>query len=188
MELRWVFTSLTHGTSPKPCLKLMNHVLIRLVKRVLRQFSHELAAETASCGLSSKVGLIVSIFPKVCSILWAPWSMDFFHKWSSCWSLRVKIEDDPPWPLWCLGLTSEWCQDGYSSDFPLCEPKSRCKTFLSLSYRCHSIQGLKPDPFSYRWRFFSSPETRYYQFRLKLGKAISWEDVFVKVKKVSLKL
>ena len=113
-----------------------------------------------SCGLSSKVGLIVSIFPKVCSILWAPWSMDFFHKWSSCWSLRVKIEDDPPWPLWCLGLTSEWCQDGYSSDFPLCEPKSRCKTFLSLSYRCHSIQGLKPDPFSYRWRFFSSPEIK----------------------------
>jgi hypothetical protein len=146
----------------------MNHVLIRLVKRVLRQFSHELAAETASCGLSSKVGLIVSIFPKVCSILWAPWSMDFFHKWSSCWSLRVKIEDDPPWPLWCLGLTSEWCQDGYSSDFPLCEPKSRCKTFLSLSYRCHSIQGLKPDPFSYRWRFFSSPEIKRYSWVIRL--------------------
>ncbi len=150
MELRWVFTSLTHGTSPKPCLKLMNQDL----KAIL---------SWTSCGLSSKVGLIVSIFPKVCSILWAPWSMDFFHKWSSCWSLRVKIEDDPLHWLGCEAWDATrklwWCQDGYSSDFPLCEPKSRCKTFLSLSYRCHSIQGLKPDPFSYRWRFFSSPET-----------------------------
>lgn len=144
----------------------MGMILVKSLKAIL---------SWTSCGLSSKVGLIVSIFPKVCSILWAPWSMDFFHKWSSCWSLRVKIEDDPPWPLWCLGLTSLWCQDGYSSDFPLCEPKSRCKTFLSLSYRCHSIQGLKPDPFSYRWRFFSSPEISWTM--------PSWEDVFVKVKK-----
>jgi len=34
----------------------------------------------SACYISSKVGLIASIFSKVCSILWAKWSMYVFHK------------------------------------------------------------------------------------------------------------
>ena len=69
VQLGWVFTCITNGQQPKE--------MVKGVQQSVYQSSQ-------SCFNSSRVGLIASICPKVCSTLWAQVSSNVFINPSLC--------------------------------------------------------------------------------------------------------
>ena len=87
--------------------------------------------------ISSKVGLIASIFSKVCSILWAQFSMYVFHKITNTEAHLVTDR--------IVSISLVWCTNGNWSHLNSCKPKDKTKRKFSLSHRLHEIQCLKQE-------------------------------------------